>query len=277
MTKKKDYSEDAKNFFFNEDNKKKKKELENKYGMKYSGTNSEAEPEIINQFLSNVKAFEDAFEIAESKKLIEMLGFPKFEKIDKLKNDELETEIAEVLAIYADHDINIDVLEENDVSDEEFYNFLTVELPQHESDFFQVEGMTTNYIYEEFHPNDKLDIKQSIDYLITFLPSKSMDHIKTYMGKDNLEYNGIKMTQTMFIKELIKLFKNLKRDSEKKIDFKKIELIDESNGKAELNIIIKNKSVGKNKKIGNHTVLNLQFELNRSEYGGWDINGCTVL
>jgi hypothetical protein len=45
----KNYSEDAKNFFINEDNKKKKKVLKEKYDMTSMGESVDLPPEIMNQ------------------------------------------------------------------------------------------------------------------------------------------------------------------------------------------------------------------------------------
>ncbi|MHB8338532.1 MAG: hypothetical protein ACYDEE_14045 [Ignavibacteriaceae bacterium] len=90
----------------------------------------DAPPEIINKFLDNVNDFEEAWEKAESKKVIEILGFPRFRKAVELMPGELATEIAEVLAKYADNNINIDVIEKDDVSDEMLYKFLTENFPK---------------------------------------------------------------------------------------------------------------------------------------------------
>ena len=62
------YSEDIEKFFLSHQNKKKEKELKEKYGMTQMCVNEDAPPEIVNEFLKNVEEYEAAFEHAEQKK-----------------------------------------------------------------------------------------------------------------------------------------------------------------------------------------------------------------
>jgi hypothetical protein len=278
MHSKNDYSEDAKNYFLNEENKKKKKELKEKFGMEFLGGEDNAPPEIINKFLDNVKDFEEAWEKAESKKIIEILGFPRFRKAAELMPGELATEIAEVLAKYADHNINIDVIEKDDVSDEMLYKFLTEELPEEETDFMQIEGMTTNYIYEEFHPSNKLDAKDTIEWLAPHLFNKDKEGIKTYLSKRDLTFNGNRKSQPEFIDELLQLVSGFGKGVKSKIMFKsfEFELQSVSDAKVEVDFLINSKNRQPVKQGSKQNVLNLVFDLVKSEYGGFAIKGCTV-
>lgn len=126
-----DYSEDSKNFYINEQNKKKQKELEEKYGMTTFDGNSEAHPEVMNNFLNYVQQFEEQWEKAERKKIRDVLGNPLFRRIEEIDPEEIEGEIEIVLNKYAEHKYNIGIIEKDDVNSEDFYIFLTEELMEH--------------------------------------------------------------------------------------------------------------------------------------------------
>ncbi len=284
MPPKKNYSEDAKNFFFDEMNKKKKRQLKDKYGMDFSKEKENAPPEVINSFLNYVEEFEEAWNNAERKKIIEILGFSNFKKLSELTPGKLESEIAEVLAVYADHDINIDIIEKDDVTKEEFYKFLTEELPEHETDFFQVEGMTTNYIYEEFHPSNKLDAKNIIEWFSYPYFERNEIEIKTYLSKKKLTFNGVKKSLTKFIEEMFTLLSGYDKIVKFHTVFKdfKFNLNKKGDGRINVEFIVKYKDAKtssaspSNKRKTKCSTLNIIFNLERTDFGGFYIKGCSV-
>ncbi len=122
MAKEKDYSEDSQNFYINEQNKKKKKELEEKYGMTSFSGNSEAPPEVMNNFLDYIQQFEENWEKAESKKIKEILGFPEFKKIEDIDHEFLNAEIDYVLKNFSRKEREIiDIVIEKTVKAVEYF------------------------------------------------------------------------------------------------------------------------------------------------------------
>ena len=258
------YSEDSKNFFFNEQNKKKKKKLEDEYGMMHMGTCEETSPELMNNFLCYVENFEAAWKNAETKKIKEIIGFPDFKKLDELDSEQLESEVDKILDIYEKHNYNISIIEPDDVSNSDFYKFLTEELPGHETNFINIPGMNTNFIYEEFHPNDKLDAKNSIEHFLYDLKNKNENGIKTWLSKQDLLLNGKSFTHTEFITKLLKMIpENI---IENKITFKKLDM---EKNKVYVDFIIDYESPVR-KEIKQDT-LNLQFGIEKCEFGMFNI------
>ena len=124
-----DYSEDAQSFYLNEQNRMKRKKLEEKYGGKFHEPgDSNLPPEIENQFLNNIELFEAQFKDAKLVKVIDLIGNQIFKSIDELSSDEIAVAIEEVLDIYAQYNIHIDILEKEEVSNSDFYIFLTENL-----------------------------------------------------------------------------------------------------------------------------------------------------
>ncbi len=218
MTKEKDYSEDLNSFYFNELNKKKQKELEEKFGMKSYTAEETAPPEIMNQFLNNIENYENAYKNAERKKVIEILEYPVFIPLEKLNPNNLENELEKVLDIYNSHNIDVDIIEKDEVSDEEFYKFLTEELTEHETDYCGIEGMITCFTYEDFHPSDKFDAKSDLEFFIYDLFYESNEP----KNDRSIIYNGMRKTEQEIKNDLISKFNG--NYISNKIEFKDIQI-----------------------------------------------------
>lgn len=222
MSDSKDYSEDSKNFYLNEQNKKKKKKLEEEYGMIGMSDRGDAPPEVMNNFLSSVEEFEEAWKNVEDKKVKEILNYPEFKKAEEIQSALLKAEIEKILGIYAKYNFYVDIIEKNDVSDIDFYRFLTEELPEHETSFVNVPGMNTNFIYEEFHPNDKLEAKNSVEYFLSGLKNKYELDIDIWLSDEPILINGKTASKSELINELNNLIPD--NVSEKEITFNNIDI-----------------------------------------------------
>jgi hypothetical protein len=139
---------------------------------------------------------------AEDKKIIEILGFPKFKPISEMNPDNISEEIDVVLDLYAKHNFYIEIIEEDEVTEKDFYIFLTEELTEHETQDLRIEGMNTNFIYEEFHPSDKLTAKDTINFFLWSLETEEENDNNTWLSPEEIFINGIQKTQSEFLKEI---------------------------------------------------------------------------
>jgi len=267
MSDRNKYSEDSNNFYLNEQNKKKQKELEEKFGMEQMYYGDNTPPEIMNNFLNYVEQFEKAAKNPVYKKVIEVLGYPQFIPFNKLESEKLDEKIEEVLKLYSKHDISVSVIEVEDVTSTDYYKFLTEELPQHEMEYIAIEGLTTNFIYEEFHPSDKLNAKDAINFFFRALAQRDIDELKLWTSKDNLHLNGILKSNDDFIQELFKLFP-LKFENYD-IDYKSFDCDDKILVEAMFKIT--EFLTEEQKFFEEYTPI--KFDLERSEFGGMDIKG----
>lgn len=270
MPQKKDYSEDTNSFFFNEQNKKKLDELNKKYGMIHSGESKNASPELVNKFLDNVQKFEEAFEKGEVKKIIEILKYPHFKNLTELNPGEISEEINKILDLYAKYNINIDVIEEEDVKEKDFYKFLTEELPLEKLQLIEIEGFWSNFIYEDFHPNDKLDAKDAIRSFLCDITDDDDKYSDMWLAKDKLFFNGDARSLPEFIKSVKNILPG--KIKENQIVYKDFDLSEQNKVKTDLFII--DKATGKELKQ-NAKFLHLIFELQKYEYGGLEITSCS--
>lgn len=153
-------------------NELKKKELAEKYGAHF-GNASELPPEIEKEWLDYVEAFEQQYEHAKRTTVWEYINKPDFKKLAELADHEISHELEYVFDLLNQNNISLDTL--CDVDERELYRFITEELFVYEIDDMRIPGMTSCFIYEEFHPNAGLDIEQAIDYFFSMTMKKKQN------------------------------------------------------------------------------------------------------
>jgi len=146
-------------------------------------------PEVENQWLKSICAFEEQYKNAKRTTVHEFLGRPSFRSLDTLKSEELSHELARIRNIMSTHNVELDVIAEYD--DATIYQFITEELFLHEMDDMRVPGMVTHFIYEEFHPNHDYDLRRNSESFVTTILSRAWNR-EYDEGKlaDRVGYSG---------------------------------------------------------------------------------------
>lgn len=121
------------------------------------GDGNELPLQIEKQFLDNIEAFDEALQTAEEVNVFEFLGRPEFKNESELQQNELEDELNNLQEMMFDKGIVCDVIYELD--DRVLYKFITEELFLKTTTNIKVPGFICHFIYEEFHPNHREDIK----------------------------------------------------------------------------------------------------------------------
>lgn len=136
-------------------NEKKKRELEEQYGMIFSDEETELPPEVEGEWLDYVAEFERQFEEAEPITIREFIGNPVVRPLAEMADDDLEAELEQLFDLLIENGIHLDFL--TDVDEKEVYRFITEEFLDEEMDNIRIEGMMHGFIYEDFHPSDEYD------------------------------------------------------------------------------------------------------------------------
>jgi hypothetical protein len=118
---------------------------------------SDIDPEIENEFLKNVFAFEHNYANAKPVKVYDLAGKPDFKKSDDLDDERIEAALEELTDLLSEKSIRIYF--GDDCDSRTRYHFITEELFHHETTFMPMPGMIHCFDYEEFHPNHKKDIE----------------------------------------------------------------------------------------------------------------------
>ena len=77
-------------------NEKKKRELEEQYGMIFSDEEMELPPEVEGEWLDYVAEFERQFEDAEQITIREFIGNPVIKPLADIAEDDLEAELEQI-------------------------------------------------------------------------------------------------------------------------------------------------------------------------------------
>jgi hypothetical protein len=119
-------------------------------------SNGNLPPEIESAYLQHILQFEEASQDIEQVSVYDFIGKPAFRKAAELDDREIKEELNRMMEIMEQKAVLLDVLGSYDKRI--IYRFLTEELFDHETDQIMLPGMVKHFIYEEFHPNHKMDI-----------------------------------------------------------------------------------------------------------------------
>lgn len=112
---------------------------------------------IENIFLKNMLAFEKGLAEAEEINIFGLIGKPDFIHATKLDAFSIDAALNKIMDLLNEKQIALDFLGTYDNRTK--YKFITEELFEEKVMNIQLPGMIMHFIYEEFHPNHKLDIE----------------------------------------------------------------------------------------------------------------------
>ncbi len=130
-------------------------------------------PDVENQWLKSVYAFEQQFRNAKRIKLYDYLGQPSFKAYANLKPHQMRDERLRLEVIMENNNVKLSYLCEYD--DATLYRFITEELFYHEVDDMRIPGLTLHFTYEEFHPNHEYDLQREATDFINAVYTREWD------------------------------------------------------------------------------------------------------
>ena len=176
--------------------------LKAELGGTYGGSDN-LPPEIENEFLKNILAFEHEFANAKMVKLAALLDNPVIKKEQEIDDDTIVAELERLEELLERKNIVTDFIRPRD--DRFKYKFITEELLEHETEDIQLEGMTKHFTYEEFHPDHEAEIKEkALQFLWSWFDRK-LDAGSYYFGQQFIQPNGKVLTA----EELTEKFKTV--------------------------------------------------------------------
>jgi len=161
-------------------------------------------PELENEFLKNILAFEHRYAKIKMVKIADLLGNPVVVKAAKLNDKNIIKAYNDLEELLAQKNIVVEFTRPRD--DRFKYRFITEELFEHETDDMEVPGMTKYFNYEEFHPDHEAEIS---DYTIKFLADwfvRKTEAAKWYMDDQFLQPDGKVFTKDEMIASFKKVF-----------------------------------------------------------------------
>ncbi|HVK97158.1 MAG TPA: hypothetical protein VM368_05040, partial [Flavisolibacter sp.] len=165
-----------------------KLKMQAEHGAVFGKGEEDIPPEVENEFLQQVQQFEDAWQNMKYVKVYDKIGRPPFKKEDELDASEIVFELKRITSLMNDKDIFLDVLGEYEPR--VIYKFITEELFEHDSQDMMLPGWSTNFIYEEFHPNHKMDILKSSEDFLRHWFDKQFDEYALELNNEIITADG---------------------------------------------------------------------------------------
>jgi hypothetical protein len=161
-------------------------------------------PDIENSFLKHIMAFEQQFEERKTTTVFEKIQKPQhFRPVDEISDSLIDEAWDQLYDYMVEHGVQLDCCSPN-ISNRELYRFATEELFEHEMEDFDMPGMTSCFIYDEFHPdhvydNERMAESEGIQAILSKKPLEWMHQF---------EETGVLFNQRKFKIEEFKSYVN---------------------------------------------------------------------
>lgn len=167
------------------------------------GGSSDLPADLENLFLQNILEFEKANAEENDRTIYEIIGKPKFEDEKTLDDENFKNEFSRLEELLRGYYINVEFTRTR--SSRFKYDFITKELFEHKTSFVPIKGMSTYFLYEEFHPDHELEIKDLTNLFLNEFLEHRLDENVHYINNQFLEPDG----NIISLENLIKRFQSL--------------------------------------------------------------------
>jgi hypothetical protein len=151
-------------------------------------------------------AFEQNFENAEFISLHEKIGSPEFKNIDELHVHEIAGEIKRLTSAMEEHGIMFDI-NHGPYPDDVIYKFITEELFEQEVEKESfIEGGNWHFSYEEYYPNNKIEIEKNTHDFLEHWFAKDFDEYCTELAYHFITAEGKELDRPAFFKKVNMFF-----------------------------------------------------------------------
>ena len=128
-------------------------------------------PQVENEFLKNVLAFENSFSTTPMKTIYELLEKPKHKPEIELDDNAIELALEVLFTLMKKKQITLEFL--GAYSSRTKYKFITEEFFNEAVSENRIPGMIWDLNYEEYHPNHEVEIEQkTISFITAWIDQK---------------------------------------------------------------------------------------------------------
>ena len=246
------------------ENENLKSRLKNDFGAMF-GETIDLPIEIQNQFLSEVLEYENAAKDAKKISVYDFIGKPIIKSVETLTEIEISTELEKLNILLSQYFLALDCICK--YPDTVIYKFITQELFLKEIDDIRIPGLWCNFIYEEYYPNHKYDIKRQCEDLIQQLFSANWRYINSCIY-DTIKLNG-KPYQRNNLDEFYNWFPDQWKTATVTSTSVRELFFDDSSASAKVSILLSNKD------LQSDELLLFRFGLVK-KYDWWMINSLDI-
>ncbi len=165
--------------------------LQVELGMTHLHKGDDIPEEVRSEFLNNVYEFEKQYAENRQVLLYDYIKRPPFRKAEELSPVEITAELQRLREHLRKHRIELGVIYK--YSDEVIYKFMTEEFFMKSMNDISIMGMTSHFIYEDYHPNFKEDMdRRACEFIEALLKNTWDDFFSDFYLKKETEWKGKK-------------------------------------------------------------------------------------
>jgi hypothetical protein len=136
-----------------------RKALEERFGAVFFRPDDSLPPDVERTWLDSIERFEEAVGSSRTTTVRELVGNPPVRPLGEIPPEELPEAVDWLMELLAANDIVVQI--SNTISLAETYRFLSEELMAAETDDIHVEGFSTLFLYDDFHPDERADAERT--------------------------------------------------------------------------------------------------------------------
>jgi hypothetical protein len=154
----------------------------------FSGGTGNLPPEVENEFLKSVLEFERRYKDVKFISVADLIGNPAIKTAEELSDKAIEVELERLKTLLKANHIAVTFLRQRDPRFQ--YKFIIEELMQHATENMVMPGMTKFFVYEEFHPDHELTIRDRTMNILASWFERCPSMIEIYLGNQFIQPDG---------------------------------------------------------------------------------------
>lgn len=241
--------------------------LEERFGATFSPPDDSLPPEVERAWLDSIERFEQAIEGSRTVTVREYIGNPPLRPLGEIPPEELREAVDWVMELLAANDIVVQM--GKSVSLAETYHFLSEELMGAETDDIRVEGFSTLFLYEDFHPDERAEAERTArEFCLAIFERSEADLVRLIGGSHDGDLPHIRKAGTALHEAALAFFRHVVSLSHHAVTFESCE-VDGDRAMIAGNAHWTGVLAAGRTQVGTSGAVRLT--LSRCPYGGWDV------
>ena len=249
-----------------------RKALEERFGAVFSPPDNSLPPEVERAWLDSIERFEQAVGNSRPTTVREFIGNPPLRPLGEIPPDELREAVDWVMELLAANDIVVQIGEH--VSLAETYRFLSEELMAAETDDIRVEGLSTLFLYDDFHPDDRAEAERTArEFCLAIFEKSDADLVRLIGGAHDGDSPQMRKAGSLLRDAALEFFAHVGSVSQHAVQIERCEVDGDRatvTGSASWSGMLPS---SRTRVGGSGTV---RLVLARCPFGGWDVIGAQL-
>ena len=249
-----------------------RKTLEERFGAVFSPPDDSLPPEVERAWLESIERFEQAIGDSRTTTVREYIGNPPLSPLGEIPPEELRAAVDWVMELLAANDIVVQIGEH--VSLAETYRFLSEELMEAETDDIRVEGFSTLFLYEDFHPDERAEAERTArEFCLAIFEKSEADLVRLIGGAHDGDSPQMRMAGSLLRDAALEVFAHIGTASQHALQIESCEVDGDRatvTGTANWTGVLPS---GRTQVGASGTV---RLTLSRCPFGGWDVIGAQL-